>query len=141
VFFRSLLGAVRNLLLDGIPGSLSGCRDASNAGDDKRHTRSYHEAVKPFRWNPDKNEALQISRGVSFEIIVVAIGAGGLLDILMHPNQAKYPQQRVLVVAVDGYAYLVPFVEEDEYLFLKTVIPSRKATRDYLQGAETDDRD
>ena len=53
--------------------------------------------MKPFRWNPDKNEALQISRGVSFEIIVVAIGAGGLLDILMHPNQAKYPQQRVLV--------------------------------------------
>ena len=62
----------------------------------------------------------------------MAVEAGGLLDILAHPNQAKYPRQRVLVVAFDNYAYLVPFTEEKDYFFLKTVIPSRKATRDYL---------
>jgi hypothetical protein len=69
---------------------------------------------------------------------VVAIEFGGLLDTLVHPNQAKYPRQRVLVVARDNYAYLVPFVEEDDCFFLKTVIPSRKATRDYLNLGETD---
>jgi uncharacterized DUF497 family protein len=94
--------------------------------------------MKPFRWDPEKNEALKRARGVSFEIVVVAIGAGGLLDILAHPNQEKYPRQRILVVAAEDYAYLVPFVENEECYFLKTVIPSRKATRDYLQEGETD---
>ena len=94
--------------------------------------------MKPFRWNPEKNEALRADRGVSFERIVVAIEADGLLDILTHPNQAKYPRQRVLVVACDNYAYLVPFVEEEDYFLLKTVIPSRKATRDYLNQGEAD---
>ncbi|HEY6898458.1 MAG TPA: toxin [Rhodocyclaceae bacterium] len=97
--------------------------------------------MKPFRWSAEKNEALKTERGVSFESIVVAIEAGGLLDILAHPNQAKYPKQRVLVVACDNYAYLVPFVEEDGYFFLKTVIPSRKATRDYLSQGESDAED
>ena len=94
--------------------------------------------MKPFRWGPEKNEQLKLERGVSFEQIVVAVEAGGLLDILAHPNQARYPNQRVLVVASDGYAYLVPFVEQEDHYFLKTVIPSRKATRDYLgeQDAE-----
>ncbi|MDI1259413.1 hypothetical protein [Aquabacterium sp.] len=93
--------------------------------------------MKPFRWSPDKNNVLKEERGVSFESMVVAIEGGGLLDILAHPNEQKYPRQRVLVVAHDSYAYLVPFVEEDEYFFLKTVIPSRKATKEYLpQGAD-----
>jgi hypothetical protein len=94
--------------------------------------------VKPFRWSADKNEALKIGRGVSFEAIVVASESGGLLDILAHPNRRKFPRQRVLVVAFDGYAYLIPVVEEEEYFFLKTIIPSRKATRDYLNPGETD---
>jgi len=94
--------------------------------------------MKSFRWNPEKNETVKAERGISFESIVVAIEAGGLLDILAHPNQARYPRQRVLVVACDNYAYLVPFVEEEDYGFLKTVIPSRKATRDYLNQGETD---
>jgi hypothetical protein len=94
--------------------------------------------VKPFRWNPDKNEALKIGRGVGFEAIVVAIESGGLLDILAHANRRKFPRQRVLVVALDGYAYLVPFVEEEEFFFLKTIIPSRKATQDYLNPGGTD---
>jgi hypothetical protein len=81
---------------------------------------------------------LPLQRGISFENIVVSIEAGGLLDIFAHPNQAKYPRQRVLVVACDSYVYLVPFVEEEDYFFLKTVIPSRKATRDYLNQGETD---
>lgn len=94
--------------------------------------------MKPFRWNPEKNEALKTARGISFENIVVSIESGGLLDILAHPNQARYPRQRVLVVACDSYAYLVPFVEEESHFFLKTIIPSRKATRDYLKQGEPD---
>lgn len=97
--------------------------------------------MKPFRWNPEKSEALKTDRGISFESIVVAVESGGLLDILAHPNQQKYPRQRVLVVACDSYAYLVPFVEENDYFFLKTVIPSRKATRDYLNKGEADAED
>lgn len=94
--------------------------------------------MKPFRWSSEKNETLSAERGISFERIVVAIESGGLVDILAHPNQAKYPRQRVLVVSCDDYAYLVPFVEEEDYFFLKTVIPSRKATRDYLNQGEAD---
>jgi uncharacterized DUF497 family protein len=94
--------------------------------------------MKPFRWGPEKNEALQAERGISFEAVVVAIEMGGLLDILAHPNQARYPRQRVLVVALDNYACLVPFVEEADHYFLKTIIPSRKATRDYLKQGDPD---
>lgn len=97
--------------------------------------------MKPFRWGPEKNDALKAARGISFEHIVVAIESGGLLDILAHPNQAKYPRQRVLVVACDNYVCLVPFVEEEGYYFLKTVIPSRKATRDYLNQGGSDAED
>jgi hypothetical protein len=88
--------------------------------------------MKPFRWNHEKNESLKIERSISFEEIVLAIEADGLLDELRHPNSDKYPNQFVFVVALDDYAYLVPYVEEVDYYFLKTIIPSRKATRDYL---------
>jgi uncharacterized DUF497 family protein len=94
--------------------------------------------MKPFRWDPEKNEQLKLERGISFQNMVVAIESGCLVDILAHPNLAKYPNQKVLVVASDGYAYLVPFVEEEDHFFLKTVIPSRKATRDYLNKGESD---
>jgi uncharacterized DUF497 family protein len=94
--------------------------------------------MKPFRWGPEKNDQLALERGVSFAQMVVAIEAGGLLDIFAHPSPSKYPNQRVLVVACDGYAYLVPFVEAEDHFFLKTVIPSRKATRDYLNQGEED---
>ena len=70
--------------------------------------------------------------------MVIAIESGGLIDILAHPNPAKYPRQRIFVVAADGYICLVPFVEEDDYFFLKTIIPSRKAARDYLGQGEAD---
>lgn len=96
--------------------------------------------MKPFRWGPDKNEALKAERGISFESVVVAIESGGLLDVLTHPNPAKYPQQRILVVAADNYVYLVPFLEDKDCYFLKTIIPSRKATRDYLKQGESDEK-
>ena len=94
--------------------------------------------MKPFRWNSEKNDALKSARGISFENVVVAVETGGLLDIVNHPNQAKYPKQRVLIVAIENYAHLVPFVEEEDHYFLKTVIPSRKATRDNLHKGEPD---
>jgi uncharacterized DUF497 family protein len=94
--------------------------------------------VKPFRWPPEKNAVLQEKRGVSFEDITVAVEVGGLLQVLPHPNPSKYPRQKLMVVEVAGYAYLVPFVEETDHYFLKTIIPSRKATRDYV-SKESDD--
>lgn len=97
--------------------------------------------MKPFRWSAEKNRQLKIERGVSFEQMVVAMDDGGLLDILEHPNSAKYPKQKVLVAGNDGYAYLVPCVEASDHVFLKTVIPSRKATRDYLRGKDHDAQD
>lgn len=92
--------------------------------------------MKPFRWNPEKNELLKADRGLSFEGVVVAVEADGLLDIVEHPNKARYPRRKVLIVSIDSYVHLVPFVEEADHFFLKTVIPSRKATRDYLKQGE-----
>ena len=92
--------------------------------------------MKPFRWGVEKNESLRSVKGVSFESIIVAVESEGLFDIVEHPNKTKYPNQKILVVSFDGYVYLVPFVEEEDHFFLKTVIPSRKATRDYLQQGE-----
>jgi hypothetical protein len=89
--------------------------------------------MKEFRWNETKNAGLRRTRAVSFEEIVGAIAAGGLRDMLKHRNPARYPRQSVLVVEWRDYAYLVPFVEEANFYFLKTIIPSRKATRDYLR--------
>jgi hypothetical protein len=82
---------------------------------------------------------LKAERHISFEEIVLAIEADGLRDILKHPNPMKYARQFVFIVAVGEYAYLVPFVEEEDHYFLKTIIPSRKATRDYLRSGEEDE--
>ena len=92
--------------------------------------------TKPFRWDPDKNEQLIQERAVSFEQITVAVENGHLLQVVQHPNVEKYPRQKIMIVGIDGYAYLVPFVEETDYFFLKTIIPSRKATRDFIEGKE-----
>ncbi len=94
--------------------------------------------MKSFRWSPEKNDLLKAERGISFEEITVAVEAGGLLEVVPHPNARKYPRQKVMVVQVTGYAYLVPFVEEDNHFFLKTIIPSRKATREFI-AKESDD--
>ena len=84
---------------------------------------------KVFNWNPDKNQLLIFNRGISFERIVFEISCGNELAVLEHPNQDKYPGQRISMVQVDDYVYAVPFIETDEEIFLKTIIPSRKATR------------
>ena len=96
--------------------------------------------MKPFRWDSEKNEHLRAARGISYEEIVLAIEEGGLIDVLIHPNQKRYAGQVVLVVGYRQYVYLVPSVEEDEYYFLKTIIPSRKATRDYMNMDEPDEK-
>ena len=83
----------------------------------------------PFIWNHAKNALLMAERGFCFEAVVAAVEADGLLDGLEHPNPSRYPGQRILVVCLNAYAYLVPFVETDSGFFLKTIIPSRKATR------------
>ena len=85
-----------------------------------------------FDWSTEKNQQLIEQRSISFEGIVSAIEQGGLLDVLEHPNQGRYPGQHIYVVAVQEYIHLVPFViEADGTRFLKTIIPSRKATREY----------
>ena len=88
--------------------------------------------MKPINWNSDKNRKLIVERGISFEDIVFSLQSGCLLDDILHPNSEKCPTQRVFVVEVDDYAYLVPYVENDEEIFLKTIIPSRKATKQYF---------
>lgn len=94
---------------------------------------SYNTLVKPFRWNTEKNLVLTQERGVSFESVELAIAQGNLLDVLQHTNQDKYPNQQIFLVRLGNYAYLVPFVEDEKEIFLKAIIPSRKATKEYLQ--------
>ena len=88
--------------------------------------------MKPISWNAEKNAILKAERGVCFEDVVFHIMAGDILDTFDHPNQKRYPSQQIHVIAIEGYVYLVPFVESDEEVFLKTIIPSRKATKNYL---------
>lgn len=92
--------------------------------------------MKPISWNVKKNAWLKAERGVSFEDVVFHIMAGDILETVDHPNQARYPGQQIHVIAIEDYVYLVPFAESDEEVFLKTIIPSRKATKDYLGGRQ-----
>jgi hypothetical protein len=87
--------------------------------------------MKGYAWNLEKNEWLKRERRISFEQIVFNIQLGNEVDVYPHPNQERYPNQKISVVLVEGYAYLVPFVENGDEFFLKTVIPSRKATKQY----------
>jgi len=91
--------------------------------------------MKPINWNSTKNRQLIAERGISFEDIVFFLQKDTLLDDIEHPNRGKYPNQRVFVINIDGYVYLVPYVEDRKEIFLKTVIPSRKATKQYLGEA------
>jgi uncharacterized DUF497 family protein len=87
--------------------------------------------AKIYNWNAEKNQLPLQERGISFEKIVFEISLGNELAVVMHPNQNKYPGQMISVVEVDDYVYLVPFVETVSEIFLKTIIPSRKATRQF----------
>jgi uncharacterized DUF497 family protein len=90
--------------------------------------------MKYFDWNDDKNELLKKKRGVSFEQVELAIASGDLLDRIRHPNQTKYPKQKVFLVRIEDYVYSVPYVEDEEIIFLKTIIPNSKATKIYFGG-------
>jgi hypothetical protein len=88
--------------------------------------------MKYYDWNDEKNEQLKRLRGISFEQVVLAIASGDLIDRLRHPNPEKYPNQMVFLVRIEEYLYSVPFVEDDKKMFLKTIIPNRKATKKHL---------
>lgn len=88
--------------------------------------------MKRCSWNAEKNEQLKKTRGISFEEVVFHIQAGDEVNVYFHPNQERYPGQKASVVIINDYAYLVPFVESEEEIFLKTIIPSRKATEEYV---------
>ena len=95
-------------------------------------------AVNFFAWDDATNAKLRADRGIGFDDVVFHIQRGDLLDILEHPNPLRYAAQRIFVVQREDYVYLVPFVEDEHTVFLKTIIPSRKATKQYL-GEESDD--
>jgi uncharacterized DUF497 family protein len=92
--------------------------------------------MKYINWNTEKSLKLKKLRGICFEDVVYYIEKGDILDDYLHPNQKKYPEQRIMIIGINNYAYLVPYVEDAEEIFLKTIIPSRRATNIYLGGKE-----
>ncbi len=88
--------------------------------------------MKLINWNKEKNISLKEKRGISFEDILFYLDDDKLIDDIEHPNQSKYGGQRIMVIDIKGYVYLVPYVETEDEIFLKTIIPSRKATKKYL---------
>jgi uncharacterized DUF497 family protein len=89
-----------------------------------------------YEWDPKKNERLKAERKISFEKIVFHLARGDVWKLADHPDQENYPGQKIYFVIVEEYIYLVPHVVEQEYVFLKTIIPSRKATKVYKQEQE-----
>jgi uncharacterized DUF497 family protein len=90
--------------------------------------------MKVFRWDNEKNEWLKKNRGVSFEQVLILMEREDVLETIEHPNQNKYPGQKIATVRIDDYAYLVPYVQESNEIFLKTIIPGRKATKKYVRS-------
>lgn len=88
--------------------------------------------MKYYSWDKEKNVKLKVERDICFEDVVDAINEGRILDEFDHPNEKRHPNQKIVVVNIENYAYYVPYVEDDEKIFLKTIYPSRKATRKYL---------
>lgn len=86
---------------------------------------------KIIRWDEEKNQLLQLQRGVGFEEVLDKIESKQIIDRLRHPNKEKYPNQQIFVVEINDYIYYVPFVENDKEIFLKTIIPSRKLAKEY----------
>jgi uncharacterized DUF497 family protein len=89
--------------------------------------------VAAFSWNVEKNEWLKKNRGVCFEQVLILLENEEILEIIEHPNQTRYQGQKVAIVKINDYAYLVPYVQEGDEIFLKTIIPSRKATDRYVR--------
>ena len=88
--------------------------------------------MSKFDWNDEKGESLEKTRGINFEDVVIHIQNGCVLEVIKHPNKNRYPNQNMIVLDVEGYVFLVPYVKSRGTRFLKTIIPSRKATREYL---------
>ena len=93
--------------------------------------------MKRFNWNTEKNKQLLKDRGISFEDIEYYISTGHLLDVIVNPNKENYKNQKMFVVEINAYGYLVPFVEDEKEIFLKTLFPSRKATKKYLNREDS----
>ncbi|MBC8550390.1 MAG: BrnT family toxin [Candidatus Brocadiales bacterium] len=89
--------------------------------------------MSDFDWSEEKSRFLEQTRGVSFEDVIFHIQNGDVLDVIKHPNATQYPEQKIVVINIEGYVYLVPYVKEKGIRFLKTIIPSRKATKEYLE--------
>ncbi|MDP4610066.1 MAG: DUF4258 domain-containing protein [Opitutales bacterium] len=92
-----------------------------------------------FDWSDEKDATLRTQRGICFQDAVYAIEQGDVLAIADHPNQAAYPNQKIIYLKIEDYVYLVPYVQDGETLFLKTIIPSRKATMQYLMKGGSDE--
>lgn len=92
--------------------------------------------MRDFRWDEEKNEWLKKNRRVSFEQVVRLIEGKEVLEIVEHPNQDRYPGQKIVTVRIEDYVYLVPYVQKSNEIFLKTIIPSRKATNKYARTKE-----
>ncbi len=90
--------------------------------------------MKRINWNTGKSQKLKTSRGICFEDVVYYIEKGDILHDYVHPNQDRYFGQRIMVIGINNYAYLVPYVENEEEIFPKTIIPSRKAAEIYFGG-------
>lgn len=88
--------------------------------------------MSEFDWNDEKSESLEETRGICFEDIVILVQNGHVIRVIKHPNKDRYPKQNMMVLDIEGYIYLVPYVKSKGIRFLKTIIPSRKATREYL---------
>ena len=86
-----------------------------------------------FDWSDEKDNKRREGRGIGFEDILFHISSGDLLGVVPHPNVQKYPDQKIIYVRVDDYVYIVPFVEQENRKFLKTIIPSRRATKEFKQ--------
>ena len=89
--------------------------------------------MKYIDWDEEKNRKLKEDRGVSFEEVLILIQEEKIIEVIDHPNQKRYPGQKIFVVIIDDYVYMVPFVEDEEKYFLKTIIPSRKMTKKNLK--------
>ena len=92
--------------------------------------------MKYLDWDKKKNAFLKELREISFEDVQTAIEEGKVLDEFKHPNKKRYPNQRIMVIEIENYAYYVPYVEDEKKIFFKTIFPSRKATKKYLFGGE-----
>ncbi len=88
--------------------------------------------MEHYKWSSAKNEKLKAERGVSFEQVVMQIEHSNVHNVYAHPNPKQYPNQQILIIEINNYCYIVPFVENENGRFLKTIIPSRKATKRYL---------